>query len=38
MKNLYVKRRTSMQEETNETEKVEGGRREKRKRDEIPCC
>lgn len=31
MKNFYVKRRTSMQEETNETEKVEEGRRKEEK-------
>lgn len=31
MKNFYVKRRTSMQGETNETEKVEEGRRKEEK-------
>lgn len=41
MKNFYVKRRTSMQEETNETEKVEEGRRkegktEKRRNSMLP--
>lgn len=41
MKNFYVKRRTSMQGETNETEKVEEGRRkegktEKRRNSMLP--
>lgn len=31
MKNFYVKRRTSMQGETNKTEKVEEGRRKEEK-------
>lgn len=31
MKNFYVKRRTSIQGETNETEKVEEGRRKEEK-------